>query len=232
MWSRQNGVMDLLLPKLTGDVGADKAAYRRVIRACRRDLVAGEGPGGRAQRSISLADSFTTWLRRYAASGRRDGGHVWQIASFESLATEPPMAAVNESLESIGATVWVPITLPRGQLRWRRAAEGTSENPLVAQADHLAGSRGVEMLAEFDVLILPALALSSSGYRLGQGGGYYDRAVPLAQQPKASPGAATTLGPPTIGVTYPHEVLPQVPVDSHDIAVDWLVTSDGVTPTG
>ncbi len=64
---------------------------------------------------------------------------------------------------------------------------------------------------EIDIVILPGLAFDKNLYRLGYGGGYYDRF--LMDQKKAK----------KIGVLYPFQLIDQVPVESHDEKLDQLV---------
>ena len=63
-----------------------------------------------------------------------------------------------------------------------------------------------------DVIVVPALHIDQSGYRLGQGGGYYDRAL------------AHLLGW-KIGLVHAGELSSQdLPREAHDIALDAAAT--------
>jgi 5-formyltetrahydrofolate cyclo-ligase len=63
-----------------------------------------------------------------------------------------------------------------------------------------------------DVFILPALGFSKNGFRLGRGGGYFDRSLKNIEKNKI------------IGVVY-HEIYPlDFPVESHDLQVGTVVT--------
>ncbi|MGI8948003.1 MAG: 5-formyltetrahydrofolate cyclo-ligase [Ornithinimicrobium sp.] len=84
----------------------------------------------------------------------------------------------------------------------------------------VARSRGSEVLQGVDVALIPALAVSRDGRRLGQGGGYYDRVLPVLRQ------RASTV--PVIAVLHDHEWLPQVPSEPHDALVDAVLTTAGV----
>ena len=63
-----------------------------------------------------------------------------------------------------------------------------------------------------DLIIVPGVAYTRSGYRLGYGGGYYDRLL-------AQPGRAQTLG-----VCYQALLLDDLPREHHDAPVGNLVT--------
>ena len=65
-----------------------------------------------------------------------------------------------------------------------------------------------------DVVIVPALHINRSGYRLGQGGGSYDRA--LANMKAWS-----------VALIYPHEITSEpLPVETHDQPVNAAATLD------
>lgn len=64
-----------------------------------------------------------------------------------------------------------------------------------------------------DVVIVPAVAFSKNGYRVGYGGGYYDRFLARLNNDTIS-----------IGVNYEEMVFNSVPKEEHDLAVDILVT--------
>lgn len=71
------------------------------------------------------------------------------------------------------------------------------------------------MPEEIDLMIVPAVAFTDDGIRLGQGGGYYDRFLnSLAAKNKA---------PYTIGVCYDFQMYSALPVEKHDYAVDCVL---------
>ena len=74
---------------------------------------------------------------------------------------------------------------------------------------------GAESLKEADLIVIPALAASTDGTRLGQGGGWYDRALT-----HRSPGT------PVVAVIFDDEVLEAgiIPAEPHDIPIDVIVT--------
>jgi 5-formyltetrahydrofolate cyclo-ligase len=71
---------------------------------------------------------------------------------------------------------------------------------------------------EIDAILVPAVALDRRGYRVGCGGGYYDRFLP--EVPRAV----------RIGAAFACQIIAEIPADSHDVPVDRIVTENGDTP--
>lgn len=66
------------------------------------------------------------------------------------------------------------------------------------------------------LILVPALAVAPSGYRLGYGGGYYDRFI--ASHPFAT----------YIAVVYSELADADIPIDTHDRPVDFVLTENGI----
>ena len=76
---------------------------------------------------------------------------------------------------------------------------------------------GPAALGDADLVIVPALAVDAHGVRLGRGGGWYDRALTYRRG-----------GVPVVAVCWPWECMADdLPRQSHDIPVDWVVTPQG-----
>ena len=75
-------------------------------------------------------------------------------------------------------------------------------------------------IADIDVVLVPAVAFDRRGYRLGYGGGFYDRF--LARLPE---------GPLRIGVAFDEQLIDEVPAEAHDEPVDLVVTPGAVLHT-
>lgn len=74
-------------------------------------------------------------------------------------------------------------------------------------------------LCDPDIVLLPLLAYDRRGYRLGQGGGYYD--ATLADLRAKKPVTA-------VGLAFAEQaVLFNLPVEAHDQKMDWVVTPAG-----
>jgi 5-formyltetrahydrofolate cyclo-ligase len=64
-----------------------------------------------------------------------------------------------------------------------------------------------------DMVVVPGLAFTVDGHRLGQGGGWYDRFLPRRR-------ADCT----TIGVCFAPQLVDNLPTDEHDVTLDAIVT--------
>ena len=67
--------------------------------------------------------------------------------------------------------------------------------------------------ALIDAVIIPGVAFDEQGTRLGYGGGYYDRLLPM-MRPECM----------RIGIAFDEQVLSHIPTEEHDACVDVLVT--------
>lgn len=68
-----------------------------------------------------------------------------------------------------------------------------------------------------DLIIVPAVAYARDGYRVGYGGGFYDRYLSAQKKPG-----------PRIGIGFEVQVVDQVPVEDFDIPIDRLITEQNI----
>jgi 5-formyltetrahydrofolate cyclo-ligase len=73
--------------------------------------------------------------------------------------------------------------------------------------------------AEIDVVVVPGLAFTPDGRRLGQGGGHFDRFLAALDV-----GDGRSTPPLLVGVCFHEQVLDDVPTEPHDRHVDLVVT--------
>ncbi|NJM66167.1 MAG: 5-formyltetrahydrofolate cyclo-ligase [Acaryochloris sp. RU_4_1] len=71
---------------------------------------------------------------------------------------------------------------------------------------------------EVDLILVPAVACDRNGFRLGYGGGYYDRLL-------ATPTWSTV---PTIGIVFEQAYLDHLPTDPWDQPLDAICTEKGL----
>lgn len=77
----------------------------------------------------------------------------------------------------------------------------------------------VVALADHDAVLVPLTAFDRRGHRLGQGGGFYDRALASLPPEEARPV--------TVGVAYAFQQVDEVPRDPWDVPLDAVVTDTG-----
>jgi 5-formyltetrahydrofolate cyclo-ligase len=75
---------------------------------------------------------------------------------------------------------------------------------------------------EVDLILVPAVACDIKGYRLGYGGGYYDRLLSL-------PAWSSKL---TIGIVFEFACLTQLPIDECDRSLNGVCTEMGLKMVG
>lgn len=67
---------------------------------------------------------------------------------------------------------------------------------------------------DVDIVVVPGSVFDKNGYRIGYGGGYYDRYLNKNHI--------------KIGVCFSFQVVDEVPKESHDVPLDYLVTEDAI----
>ncbi|WP_312471735.1 5-formyltetrahydrofolate cyclo-ligase [Neobacillus sp.] len=65
---------------------------------------------------------------------------------------------------------------------------------------------------KMNLLIVPGAAFTREGYRLGFGGGYYDRYLP-------------SYSGQTLSLAFNEQLIPGIPVEEHDISVSKIITN-------
>jgi 5-formyltetrahydrofolate cyclo-ligase len=130
------------------------------------------------------------------------------IASFSPLSTEPDVSEFNRQIQAHGLKLLLPKIEGQG-LSWAEPGEMQPGHygilsPTGAPAD----------INSVDLILLPALAVDQSGARLGQGGGFYDRALASLDAGQRS----------LVAVVFDDEVFETLPREPHDIRVDAAVT--------
>jgi 5-formyltetrahydrofolate cyclo-ligase len=144
--------------------------------------------------------------------------HAATVAAYVSVSSEPGTGPLLDRLHYSGKRVILPLLRADNDLDW-----GLYDGP-----DGLRTARrgllepagpplGPESLTTADVVLVPGIAVSSDGLRLGRGGGSYDRA--LARVPD---------GTFVCVLLNSEEVMDSVPRDSHDRSVTAVATEEGV----
>ncbi len=115
---------------------------------------------------------------------------------------------------ALGAQAALPaVVAKQGPLEFRQWWPGAPMSPGVYAIPVPDGTPRVEP----DAAIVPLNGFDEHGYRLGYGGGYFDRTLSAMQPP-----------PLAIGVGYELARLPTIFPQPHDIPMDFVVTEAGI----
>lgn len=145
------------------------------------------------------------------------------VSGYWPLPGELDVRPLLSRLRDLGHPVGLPVVIRRHApltfRRWR------------AEDELLAGRFNVmtppEQAPEVtpDVLLVPMLAFDPDGYRLGYGGGFYDRTLDQLRQRAKETGHAR---PVAVGIAYAAQEMPAVPRGPYDQPLDWVVTERSV----
>ncbi len=94
------------------------------------------------------------------------------IASYRSYGDEPDTKDLNDQLIAMGKILLFPRT--KNEIEWV-AWNGDVAN--LEPNGKLEEPKGPIFAGNIEVMIIPALAIDKEGFRLGQGGGFYDRTL-------------------------------------------------------
>ena len=141
------------------------------------------------------------------------------VSVYASRATEPGTGPLLEVLAARGVRVLMPVLGSGLQREWAEYAgpDDLRERAPGRPPEPGGPTLGAAALADADVVIAPALAVDTTGARLGQGGGWYDRALEHIRP-----------GVPVIALVFPEELYDAatrpLPREPHDHLVDAVAT--------
>jgi 5-formyltetrahydrofolate cyclo-ligase len=183
-----------------------KVALRKQLYARRRIAHAADRA---ASGKISRAA-----MDQFLAAGLHKGCEI--ISGFCPIRTEIDPMPLMEALHAAGHRLCVPVIQGRGQaLKFREWHPG---------AQMVEGAFGAMVPAVGDwlephLLITPLLAFDADGWRLGYGGGFYDRT--LEQLRAARPTLA-------VGFAYSAQQVDAIPREPTDQPLDAVITEQGL----
>lgn len=175
----------------------NKKDLRRHYRAARQAFVAGLAAGERERLERALAEVIAPALTGHHLAG-----------SYAAVGDEIDPVWIEKR---IGPHAFPRITGPEivfQQAEWnqlRPGFQGIPEPPETAP------------IVQPDLLIVPLLAVTLDGVRLGQGRGYYDRAIAALRrrQPVL-----------TIGIAWECQIAPALPAEPWDAPLDMVATPE------
>lgn len=183
------------------------------------------GEEKREERARALARRAEAFAAHGDAAGRRLAEHGLAFLSLARGAIVSGFSAIRDEINPAGLLLRLhgeghPLGLP--------VMEGKGR-PLVFRAWAPGDEMGKvqwgiaeplpdKPVLEPDVVLVPLLAFDTVGYRLGYGGGFYDRT--LARLKTIKPVVA-------VGIAYDELKVDAVPHQSYDERLDWVLTPSG-----
>jgi 5-formyltetrahydrofolate cyclo-ligase len=186
------------------EILAQKRALRARMMAWRAALL----PKERDAAGIAVAGIGLAFL------GALEKGSV--ISAFSPMANELRLWPLLRRLAGEGHALALPIVQGKGRaLLFRAWKPGDAMAKGVwGIAEPLADRASLEP----DVVIAPLLAFDVCGWRLGYGGGFYDRTLRELRRRKA---------PIAVGVAYDQQAVDAVPHLDYDERLEWVLTPSG-----
>ncbi|MGY4643648.1 5-formyltetrahydrofolate cyclo-ligase [Cellulomonas sp. URHB0016] len=191
-----------------------KERLRRAIREARSQ----RSTRRREAAALALADVVTSIPAVAGASC---------VSVYAARPSEPGTGPLLEALAARGVRLLLPVLGSGLRRDWAEYAgpDDLRERAPGRPPEPGTPTLGAAALADAEVIVAPALAVDTSGARLGQGGGWYDRALEHARE-----------GVLVVGVVFPEEVYDAttrpLPRERHDRLIDVVATPDGWEPIG
>jgi len=176
-------------------------------RILRGTMLAWRGGLDEEERRAAAAGLVETWRLERPVETPAVVSGFWPMA--EELDIRPLMI----ELHNQGCQLALPVVVAKRQpLVFRAWRPGDPLEAGVFGTLHPSPKREV---VEPDALIVPLLACDEEGWRLGYGGGFYDRTLEALRAKKIVT---------AVGVGFNAQLLPEVPHGPSDQRLDWLLT--------
>ena len=137
-------------------------------------------------------------------------------------------------LHQAGARIALPVVVASGSPLLFR--QWTPDTPLLSGPLDIPYPGAQSPQLQPSHVLLPVVGIDAAGYRLGYGGGYFDRTLAALAATGLAAGLATDLATPAPGKSAPLVIatgdelcrIPSIDPQPHDMPMDWLVTERGL----
>ena len=190
-------------------MGSGTTAAKSELRARSKANRASLSADFRQSASQAIAAHALDFLPHAPMQGAVIGGFM---PIGEEISPLPLMARLRAS----GYRLALPVMMGKGQpLQFRAYAPG---DPLIAAVWGIREPGPDQPVVQPDVLLAALLAFDDRGFRLGYGGGYYDRTINALRRVKPVI---------TIGLAFDEQRVDAVPHLDYDEPLDWILTPSG-----
>lgn len=179
----------------------DRTSLRKKMIAKRREIDIND----RTQWDEKISAHLLSWFNT-------EHHHRSHIGVYSPIKGEPNLSAAYQVMHHLGIQLALPIVIEKGQ-----ALQFSSWSP----ADKMKMDEyGIPIPVDLrfiapEIVLVPCVGFNHQAYRLGYGGGFYDRSLALSPRPLA------------IGIAYQNLLL-DFNAGPFDIPMDVLITEEGV----
>ena len=142
-----------------------------------------------------------------------------KILVYQSIDNEPSIEQTTELAWQKDIEVYIPKVISKEKIIINRLRKNSSYSKNKFGIKESNDLDTVE-LAEIDLAVLPLVGIDINGFRLGYGGGYYDRFFYQDRELSRKPFI--------IGVGYAFQILEVSFAENHDLKCDSVITEKGV----
>lgn len=197
----------------------DKATLRAEARA-RRKRLSRENPDAAQQVLRHLPELLEIMFETTQSFAEEQKTRRFVAAVYKAQGSELSALPLAKQLLAQGVGLALPVAVETAApLEFRRWAPG---DPLEIDAAGVPAPLPLAEVVQPDVIFVPLLAIDNRGYRLGQGGGYYDRTLKAMKVRKVFKSA-----PWFIGLCYSGQAIDHVPNEAHDERLDGVLDECG-----
>ncbi len=163
--------------------------------------------------NLRLSEVYNLLRVSLSQAGFLKSGTTSVIAGYYPIYTEIDCQLLLQSFEKENHTVCLPVIQEQGQgLVFKEYITG---QPLVKGAYDIPQPHDNCSILEPDIVLVPLLAFDANGYRLGYGGGFYDRTLQILRAKKKIA---------AIGLAFSQQYVETIPLGRYDVALDAVLT--------
>lgn len=166
--------------------------------------------------------SQSEWERAaHVAQEALIGSELWRAAKtvmlYQPIGREMPVSLLVAAALAAGKRLALP-RCERRRVMHARLWDGAAESLVRSNFGILepAESASIVPPQELDLVVIPGVGFDREGYRLGWGGGFYDRYLPGVRGAK-------------VGIAFGVQIVEVLPREAHDVRLDGVVTEAGLT---
>ena len=160
-------------------------------------------PGSRADQLLTHLDSLSSWRSANV------------VASYRAIKDELDITSIDLYALESGKDVVYPAVVGSGLMEFRVWSSGEPLHRGQLGLREPGVRAKVVPVEQIDFFLIPLLACDARGYRLGYGGGYYDKALAGARGFRC-------------GVGYEDQYVQTLPAEEHDQRLDAFLSARGI----